>query len=402
MRKLQNKRWAGRLLVICLLIFGVSGGFAQVDTGTILGTVKDPTGAVIPDAKVTITNQGTAEQVTTMTREDGTYIVTPLKIGSYRIRVEHAGFKTEENAAFELNIQQHAVIDFQLQTGTTSETVQVTSQVALLQTQSATVGQVIGAREVENTPLNGRDWTMLATLTPGVTQAQQGARAGNQFAANGTRPAQNDYLLDGIDNNSNDVDFLSGEADVVKPPVDAIQEFQIQTNNFSAEFGRAGGAIVNATIKSGTNGFHGAAWEFFRNDALDANAYFSDPATQRKPELRQNQFGAVAGGRIIRDKTFWFADYEGTQIHQGVLWNGIWVPTAQEVSSGYTNFTDLLNATGTFTRQDALGRSFSNGQIFDPATTRAVTAGQVDPVTGIMATANLTPLNFSSSIPQQT
>ena len=222
----------------------------------------------------------------------------------------------------------------------------MTSQVPLLQTQSATVGQVIGAGAIVNTPLNGRDWTMLATLTPGVTQPQQGARAGNQFAANGTRPAQNDYLLDGIDNNSNDVDFLSGEADVVKPPVDAIQEFQIQTNNFSAEFGRAGGAIVNATIKSGTNGFHGAAWEFFRNDALDANAYFSDPATQRKPELRQNQFGAAAGGRIIRDKTFWFADYEGTQIHQGVLWNGIWVPTPQEVSSGYTNFTDLLNATG--------------------------------------------------------
>ena len=299
-----------------------------------------------------------------------------------------AGFKKEENAAFDLNIQQQAVVDFALQTGATNETVQVTAQAALLQTQSATVGQVIGAQTVESMPLNGRDWTMLATLTPGVTQPQQGARAGNQFAANGTRPAQNDYLLDGIDNNSNDVDFLSGEADVVKPPVDAIQEFNIQTNNFSAEFGRAGGAIVNATIKSGTNGFHGAVWEFFRNDALDANAYFSDPATQRKPELRQNQFGAVAGGRIIRDKTFWFADYEGTQIHQGVLQSGIWVPTAQEVSSGYTNFADLLNATGTFTRTDALGRSFSNGQIFDPATTRAVTAGQVDPVTGIMATKN--------------
>ena len=209
------------------------------------------------------------------------------------------------------------MVDFVLQAGATSQTVQVTAQAPLLQTQSATVGQVIGAQTVENMPLNGRDWTMLATLTPGVTQPQQGARAGNQFAANGTRPAQNDYLLDGIDNNSNDVDFLSGEADVVKPPVDAIQEFNIQTNNFSAEFGRAGGAIVNATIKSGTNGFHGAAWEFFRNDALDANAYFSDPATQRKPELRQNQFGAVAGGRIIKDRTFWFADYEGTQIHQG-------------------------------------------------------------------------------------
>ena len=155
MSTLHDNRWAARLLAICILFFGASAGLAQVDTGTILGTVKDPTGAVLPDAKVTITNQGTAEQVTTTTREDGTYIVTPLKIGSYRIRVEHAGFKTDENASFELSIQQHAVVDFQLQTGTTNETVQVTSQVPLLQTQSATVGQVIGAGAIANTPLNG-------------------------------------------------------------------------------------------------------------------------------------------------------------------------------------------------------------------------------------------------------
>jgi hypothetical protein len=388
MSNVRNKRWVQMLLIVWALIFAASAAMAQVDTGTILGTVKDPTGAVIPNAKVTIVNQGTGETIISMTRADGTYIVTPLKIASYRISVEVAGFKKEENAAFELNIQQQAVVDFVLQAGATSETVQVTSTAPLLQTQSAVVGQVIGAQTVENMPLNGRDWTTLATLTPGVTQPQQGARAGNQFAANGTRPAQNDYLLDGIDNNSNDVDFLSGEADVVKPPVDAIQEFNIQTNNFSAEFGRAGGAIVNATIKSGTNGFHGAAWEFFRNDALDANAYFSDPATQRKPELRQNQFGAVAGGRIFKDRTFWFADYEGTQIHSGVLQSGIWVPTTPQVSSGFTNFADLLNASGTFSRTDALGRSFSNGQLFDPATTRAVTAGQVDPVTGIMAASS--------------
>jgi Carboxypeptidase regulatory-like domain/TonB-dependent Receptor Plug Domain len=388
MSNIRNKRWAGMLLIVWAMIFAASTAMAQVDTGTILGTVKDPTGAVIPNAKVTIVNQGTGETIISMTRSDGTYIVTPLKIASYRISVEVAGFKKEENTAFELNIQQQAVVDFVLQAGATSETVQVTSSAPLLQTQSAVVGQVIGAQTVENMPLNGRDWTMLATLTPGVTQPQQGARAGNQFAANGTRPAQNDYLLDGIDNNSNDVDFLSGEADVVKPPVDAIQEFNIQTNNFSAEFGRAGGAIVNATIKSGANGFHGAAWEFFRNDALDANAYFSDPATQRKPELRQNQFGAAAGGRIIKDRTFWFADYEGTQTHSGQLQSGIWVPTTPQVSSGFTNFADLLNASGTFSRTDALGRSFSNGQIFDPATTRPVTAGQVDPVTGIMATSN--------------
>jgi Carboxypeptidase regulatory-like domain/TonB-dependent Receptor Plug Domain len=330
-------RFVGLLLLGCALAVCASRGMAQVDTGTILGTVKDPQGAVIPDARVTITNLGTASSTATTTRADGTYIVTPLKIGSYRVSVEVTGFKKEQSAPFDLNIQQQAVIDFLLQTGATTETVEVTSQVPLLQTQNATVGQVIGGRAVESMPLNGRDWTMLATLTPGVTQPQQGARAANQFAANGTRPAQNDYLLDGVDNNSNDVDFLSGEADVVKPPVDAIAEFQIQTNNFAAEFGRAGGAIVNATVKSGTNRIHGAAWEFFRNDALDANSYFSDPATERKPELRQNQFGAAAGGPIFKDKLFWFGDYEGTRVHQGVLRSGIWVPTPTQVSSGYTN-----------------------------------------------------------------
>ncbi len=381
-------RLVGPILLVWTLIFGAYAANAQVDTGTILGTIKDPAGAVIPDAKVTITNLGMASISVTTTRADGTYIVTPLKIGSYRVSVEVSGFKKTESAPFDLNIQQQAVVDFALETGATSETVEVTSQVPLLQTQGAVVGQVIGSHTVESMPLNGRDWTLLATLTPGVTQPQQGARALNQFAANGTRPAQNDYLLDGVDNNSNDVDFLSGEADVVKPPVDAIAEFQIQTNNFAAEFGRAGGAIVNATVKSGTNSIHGAAWEFFRNDALDANSYFSDPATQRKPELRQNQFGVAAGGPIIKDRLFWFADYEGTQIHQGVLQSGIWVPTAAEASSNFTNYADLIGATGDFTRTDVLGRSFQNGQIFDPATTRAVTAGQVDPVTGIMATSS--------------
>jgi hypothetical protein len=175
MSKLLNKSWVGILLTTCVLLFGTCSGVAQVDTGTILGTVKDQTGAVIPDARVTITNQGTSEQFTTMTRSDGTYIVTPLKIGTYRISVEHAGFSTAENAAFELNIQQQAVVDFELRAGSTSQTVQVTAQAALLQTQNAVVGQVIGATTVENMPLNGRDWTMLATLTPGVTQPQQGA-----------------------------------------------------------------------------------------------------------------------------------------------------------------------------------------------------------------------------------
>jgi hypothetical protein len=381
-------RLAGSVMLGWALLCGAVAANAQVDTGTILGTIKDPQGAVVPGVKVIITNLGTANTSVTTTREDGTYIVTPLKIGSYQVTASIAGFKKSESSPFDLNIQQQAVVDFTLQTGATNETVVVTSQVPLLQTEGAVVGQVIGSHVVESMPLNGRDWTMLATLTPGVTQPQQGARAVNQFAANGTRPAQNDYLLDGVDNNSNDVDFLSGEADVVKPPVDAIAEFQIQTNNFAAEFGRAGGAIVNATVKSGTNHVHGAVWEFFRNDALDANSYFSDPATQRKPELRQNQFGAAVGGPILKDKLFWFADYEGTQIHQGVLQSGIWVPTAAEASSGFTNYADIIGATGNFTRTDVLGRTFQNGQLFDPATTRAVTAGVLDPVTGLTPTTS--------------
>src|SRR3984885_15514074 len=162
MKKISRSHWAASLLGVCVFILGVSTGIAQVDTGTILGTVKDQTGAVIPDARVTIVNQGTGDAISSTTRSDGTYIVTPLKIGSYRISVEHEGFKKAENAAFDLNIQQQAVVDFVLQTGATNETVQVTAQAALLQTQSATVGQVIGSQTVENMPLNGRDWTMLA------------------------------------------------------------------------------------------------------------------------------------------------------------------------------------------------------------------------------------------------
>lgn len=375
------------MLAILLWLLTAAMVNAQVDTGTILGSVKDSTGAIIPGAKVTLTNQDNGSTLTSQTRPDGTYLFTPLKIGIYQVVVEHEGFKTARNSGLELSIQQQAVINFTLEPGQVSETVEVTTQVPLLQAESGSVGQVVSAKQIEGIPLNGRDWTQLATLIPGVTQSQPGARADNQFAANGTRPAQNDYLLDGIDNNSNNVDFLSGKADVVKPPVDAIQEFKIQTNNFSSEFGRAGGAIVNATLKSGTNDLHGSLWEFLRNDKFDAYNYFSDAKTQKKQELRQNQFGAAVGGRIFKNKTFWFGDYEGTQIRNGVFWNGIYVPTALEKSSGYTDFSDLINSTGTFNRTDLLGRSFANGQVFDPATTRLVTAGQADPVTGKTATS---------------
>jgi hypothetical protein len=189
-------------------------------------------------------------------------------------------------------------------------------------------------------------------------------------------------LLDGIDNNSNLVDFLNGTNYAIKPPVDAIQEFKVATNDYSADTGRSAGAVLNATIKSGTNQFHGAAWEFFRNDALDAANYFENANGLPKGRFQQNQFGATLGGPIIHNKTFFFVDYEGTRANQAIPYTST-VPTATEVSSGFTNFSELLGQGGTVS--DVLGRSFALGQIFDPSTTRAISCGVQDPVTGITA-----------------
>ena len=258
----------------------------------------------------------------------------------------------------------------------------------MLQAEDASVGQVIDQRSVNDLPLNGRNFTFLAQLAAGVNTPEadtRGNAASGAFTANGNRPAQNNYMLDGIDNNSDTVDFLNGTNFVVLPPVDAIQEFKVQTSDFSAEYGRSGAAVLNATIKSGTNQFHGAAWEFFRNDKLDAPDYFEDAGGVPKGELRQNQFGATLGGPVIKNKVFFFGDYEGLRRIQGTILTGS-VPTAAERSSGYTDLSDLITGqTGPLT--DQLGRTMPTGTILDPATTRTVTAGVVDPVSGLMSTA---------------
>jgi len=359
---------------------------AQVDTGTILGTVRDPDGAVVPQAKVVLTNKGTGVSQTAETDADGRFIFTPLKTGAYQVEVEAVGFKKALRTGVELNIQEQAVVDFGLQTGDLSQTVEVTAEATLLQTTESSVGQAVSGQAINNLPLNGRDWTYLARLSAGVNIPQPGARAAGQFAANGTRPAQNNYLIDGIDNNTSSVDFLNGTAYVIKPPVDAIGEFKIQTNAFSAEFGRAGGAVLNATMKSGTNDFHGTVWEFLRNDKMDANNYGNNFRGIPIAKYRQNQFGGALGGPIWKNKTFFFGDYEGTRIRQGRSITAS-VPTALQRASGYTDFSDLITRQDNRVRgTDLLGRQILQGTIFDPATTRRVTAGQVDPVTGRAAT----------------
>ena len=278
-------------------------------------------------------------------------------------------------------------VNFTLHPGSVTQTVEVSAAPPLLQTQSASTGQVVGSREINDLPLNGRNFTFLAQLSAGVTFSQadtRGLAASGSFAANGLRPAQNDYLLDGMDDNADIIDFRNGTAYVIRPPIDALQEFKVQTSDFSAQFGRAGGAVLNATLKSGTNQFHGDAWEFLRNSSLDAADFFENAAHERGGEYRQNQFGFTLGGPIRKNKTFFFMDYEGTRIRQATPYL-VTVPTSAERASGFTNFTDLISGQ-TGTRTDLLGRTSPLGTIFDPATTRPVTKGQIDPVTGLMTT----------------
>ncbi|HLJ16672.1 MAG TPA: TonB-dependent receptor [Bryobacteraceae bacterium] len=359
---------------------------AQLESGAILGTVTDPSQAVIPGAKVTLTNEETGFTVSTTTAEGGTYAFTPIKIGTYTVTAEFRGFETSVRPHITVNVQQQVVVDFSLRPGLETQTVEVTSAVPLLQVQNASVGQVVGDKQINDLPLNGRNFTFLAQLAAGVTQMQQDSRgfgASGGFSANGVRSESNNYLLDGIDNNNDSQDFLNGTFYVALPPVDAIAEFKVETANYSAEFGRAGGAALNATLKSGTNQFHGDLWEFLRNDKLDAADFFTNAAGLQKGEFRQNQFGFTAGGPIRKNKTFIFGDYQGTRVRQALVDRGT-VPTVLMRSSGYNDFSDLFSqSTGAVT--DPLGRSFRVGQIFDPATTRPVTAGQVDPVTGLTA-----------------
>jgi hypothetical protein len=381
---------AGALAVLSLVMVGTPA-LAQVDMGSIQGTVKDATGAVIPNVNLTLTEINKQVVRTTVSRADGTYTFTPLPIGTYRVEVEQKGFKRTRSVDIELNIQQQRVVDFALTPGGSTEMMEVTAEAPILQTQDASVGAVATQAQINNLPLNGRNYTFLAQLNAGVTSqvAARNLDKSGSFVANGLSSVHNNYILDGIDNNNDTVDFLNGTAYVNLPPPDAIQEFKLQTSNFSAEFGRAGGAVINAAIKSGTNQFHGSAWEFIRNDKLDATGldqYFIAPANKTKGTLKRNQFGVSAGGPIRKNKTFVFGDYEGTRIRTGAAYRST-IPSIAEAGSGYTDFRDQLVPI-TATSKDLLGRTFNTATIFDPATTRPVTANQVDPVTGLTATAN--------------
>jgi hypothetical protein len=377
-----------RCVAVVLLL--VPCALAQVDSGVILGKITDSSGAVVPGAEVQLVNEETRLTATTTSGEHGDYTFSPVRIGTYSITAQKPGFSKTTQPHITVDIQQQVLINLTLQPGRIDQTVEVTAAAPLLQTQDASVGQVINSKAIQELPLNGRNYTFLAQLSAGISYGQKDTRgedSNGRFTANGARATQNNYLLDGIDNNSSIISRQNGKDFVVLTPVDALSEFKVQTNNYSAEFGRAAGAVLNATVKSGTNGLHGVAWEFLRNDALDAADFFVNAGGQAAGEFRRNQFGFTLGGPVMlprvydgRNKTFFFVDYEGARIRQGHP-DVSTVPTVAERNSGYTNFQDLIPGQSG-SRTDALGRVFPLGTIFDPATTRASGATSVrDPFT---------------------
>ena len=302
--------------VVLALEFGIADtGFAQVESGTINGTVTDTSGAVLPATRVTVTSAATGQARTTATNNSGQYSVPFLAPGTYKVAVTKDGFATVLQSGLTLQVDQTLALNFTLKPGSVEQTLEVTAQAPPLQTETATLGNVVNGQQVQTLPLNGRNFMDLASLTAGTTPAEPGSRnqAEGGFSSNGNRSYDNNVMLDGVDNNSLSPDLRNGTDFMVAPPPDAIQEFNVETNGYGPEFGRGGGAAVNIAIKSGGNSFHGNVWEYLRNEKFDARNFF-DTTDPKKPSYKQNQFGFTFGGPIIKNRTFFFGDYQGTRI----------------------------------------------------------------------------------------
>lgn len=368
-RKIFEVVGATLLFVGCL--------FAQRDLGTIAGTVTDPQGGVVPNAKVTIREDATGLSYDLTTNESGEFVRPALKPGTYSISVEASGFRRAQQQNVVIVGGDRVAVPITLTVGNITETVEVTSQAPLLQTETTTLGAALGNKAVSELPLGGqRTFSFLARLSPGVLTAEQGARdaVGGGFSANGVRSnGQNNFLLNGVDNNVNVIDFLNQTAFVVGPSVEAIGEMTILTNGYNAEYGRGAGGVVNVNLKSGTNEIHGVVFEILQNDKLNANRWEFNKAGRARGPFKQNQYGAAIGGPIIKNKLFIFGDYQGTRIRssggsiQNLGYGGFYTVPTPEMIRG--DFSRLLGSTvGT----DALGGNIAANQIFDPNSNRTV------------------------------
>jgi outer membrane receptor protein involved in Fe transport len=325
---------------------------AQVAGGTLSGTITDPTGREVPQAQIVVKNVATGVERTVTTNTDGFYTAVNLLSGEYQVTISAAGFNTEVKTGIIMNVGAQQTFDLALHVGTVSHTVKVTTDAPAVQLTSSEISATVNATTVRELPLNGRSWTDLAALQPGVdtiqtqpsfaTGSDRGNRGfGQQLTISGARPQQNNYRLDGVSLN----DYANGAPGSVlggNLGVDAIQEFSVLTSNYSAEYGKTSGGVVNAVTRSGTNAFHGSAYEFLRNSALDAKNFFEAAGAPKAP-FKRNQFGGAIGGPIVKNKTFFFADYEGIRQAKGIA-NVDFVPSpAARQGTVHCTAADVMN-----------------------------------------------------------
>ncbi len=400
----MNRETSTRGLAIRVILFVeiacISSGLARAQTvnGAFHGTVSDSTGAVLPGATLEAKNTGTNLVRQATANDTGFYTIVSLPPGMYTVSASKNGFSTAVQNNVQLLVNQDVELNFSLKVGTVSQQVEVTAEAPAMQTANSSISQVIGSRQVVDLPLNGRQFTQMVLLAPGAAPKESGQQSaftipigggGLSPSVNGNRGQQNNFTLDGVLNNA-----IFTNVWAISPPPDAIQEFNVQSNITDAQFAISSGANVNVVTKSGTNQFHGAVWEFLRNNSLDAANFFDNYFNNKKPAFRQNQFGFQVGGPLIiphlydgrAKKTYISGYYEGFRSTEGFTVRNN-VPSAAELSG---DFSDLLVPNAQHPNQgqpsgvvDPLGRPILNGQIFNPYSTRQVATGQTDPVTGL-------------------
>jgi hypothetical protein len=380
--EIQVKRILFVILAVCLVVVRPVSIHAQFETASVLGYVHDSSGATVSGATVSLVNQDTKAQVTAQTNAQGAYEFTDVKIGQYQVTAQASGFGTSTTQPFTVTVNARQRVDVALKIGSNTETVTVDASAAtLLETDSSERGQVIATREVENLPLNGRAYADLAALVPGVRrnilENSTDSSRDASFNVNGQRSEFNNFLLDGLDNNAYGTSNQGFSNQAIPPSPDAISEFRVETDNYSAEYGRSAGAVINVSIRSGTNQFHGKAYDYLRNTIFNAIGPFTPPSNPltgkpQKPVLIRNQFGGTFGGPIWKDHIFFFGDYEGTrQVVHAV--NQATVPTANQngtsalaiANGGYTFLSGKSAETGSPVAliNPITGRTYPNGVV---------------------------------------
>ena len=352
------------------------------------GQVVDATGAAVPGAQVSASNLETGAERSTVTSEQGSFTIPALPPGNYAVAVNKEGFRAVLREGVRLEVNQTARINFQLEVGAVTDTIEVTEAAPLIESDTSSIGQVIETKAIVDLPLNGRNFVQLAILAPGVTGVGFGAsgtimsgnrpddlRPGSEVFANGNREGSNNFLMDGADNNERLTLSIT-----LRPSVEAVREFKMQTNMFAADQGRNAGATVNVITKSGSNEWHGSAYEFLRNDQLDARNYFANP-NAAKPAFRQNQFGASFGGKIIPNKLFFFTNYEGFRRSQENA-SVRTVPTALMRSGDFSELRNIFDPNTTVANSSA-----SSGFVNNPFPNRVIPVTRFDSVTGRLVQA---------------